>query len=201
MLRCLHTPLRLGALILLVSGLALSELRAQGNPMAEFIFGFSKAVNAVALSPDGRQAVSASQDNLLRLWDISTGLLLRTFDTQTGGTDSVAFSPDGRRILAGGNDARLRIWDVATGQGVAIDGHAGEVTSAAFVADGQQALSGSQGQDGQALGRGDRPDPQELRGAYRRRAFGGAVVRWQARAGGERGQDAQALGCRDGPTP
>ena len=143
MLRCLHTPLRLGALILLMSGLALSELRAQGNPMAEFIFGFSKAVNAVALSPDGRQAVSASQDNLLRLWDISTGLLLRTFDTQTGGTNSVAFSPDGRRILAGGNDARLRIWDVATGQGVAIDGHAGEVTSAAFVADGQQALSGS----------------------------------------------------------
>jgi murein L,D-transpeptidase YafK len=37
----------------------------------------------------------------------------------------------------------LRIWDVATGQGVAIDGHAGEVTSTAFVADGRQVLSGA----------------------------------------------------------
>ncbi len=143
MKRCLRTPLRLGALILLVSGLTAAQPGAQANSLSEFFFGYSKAVNAVALSANGRQAVSGSQDNLLRLWDTATGLLLRTFDAQTSAINSVAFSPDGRRILTGGNGNRLRLWDVAAGQAVTVmEGHTGEVLSAAFSPSGQQVLSG-----------------------------------------------------------
>ena len=96
MLRCLRAPLWLGALILLVSGLPAAQPGARANSLSEFVFGYSKAVNAVALSATGRQAASGSQDNLLRLWDVPSGLLLRTFDAQTSGINSVAFSPDGQ---------------------------------------------------------------------------------------------------------
>ena len=144
MLCCLRAPLWLGALILLVSGLPAAQPGARANSLSEFVFGYSKAVNAVALSATGRQAASGSQDNLLRLWDVPSGLLLRTFDAQTSGINSVAFSPDGHRVLTGGSDNRLRIWDVAAGQAITVmEGHAGEVLSAAFSPNGLLALSGS----------------------------------------------------------
>ncbi len=143
MARCIRTPLRLGVLISLLYALAVGQPRAEPNSITEAFFGYSKAVNAVALSANGRQAVSGGEDNLLRLWDTATGLLLRTFDTQTSGINSVAFSPDGRRILAACNDGQLRLFDVAAGEAVSIvEGHAGEALSAAFSPDGRQVLSG-----------------------------------------------------------
>src|SRR5438128_2288007 len=41
--------------------------------------GHSDRVRAVAFSPDGRTALSASDDHTLRLWDIATGKEVRTF--------------------------------------------------------------------------------------------------------------------------
>ena len=139
----LRSILRLEVLISLVCAIALGSARAEPRSITALFFGYSKAVNAVALSPDGRQAVSGSEDDALRLWDTATGLQLRTFETETSTTHSVAFSPDGHRILAGGNDGRLRLFDIATGEAVlTIEAHTGEVLAALFSPDGRQLLSG-----------------------------------------------------------
>ncbi len=136
--------LRLSVLLPILSVVALSSARAETNPVLALFWGYSKAVNAVAISPDGRQAAAASQDNALRLWDVTTGLLLRTFDAQTNGIHAAAFSPDGRSILTGGGDEKLRLWDIVTGQLVrTFEGHTGDVLSVAFASSGTQALSGS----------------------------------------------------------
>ena len=37
------------------------------------------AVNAVAVTPDGRRAVSASSDQTLRVWDLESGKEIATF--------------------------------------------------------------------------------------------------------------------------
>src|SRR4249920_1388402 len=66
--------LRLGLAITILSGAMAGALRADTDPVIGFFLGYSRAVNTVALSADGRQAVSAGQDNVLRLWDIPTGL-------------------------------------------------------------------------------------------------------------------------------
>jgi murein L,D-transpeptidase YafK len=136
--------LRLGLLLFLFCGVAGSSSRAQTNPALGFFLGYSKAVNAVAISANGRQAVAGSQDNVLRLWDTATGLLLRTFDTQTNGINAVALSPDNQLILTGGGDEKLRLWNLVTGQAVrSLEGHSGDVLAVAFSPSGQQALSGS----------------------------------------------------------
>ena len=144
MVRCRRSLLRLGLLLSMAPGLIVSVARADTNQAIAlgFFLGYSKAVNAVALS--GRQAVSGGQDNVLRLWDIETGLLLRTFDVQANRINAAAFSPDGREILTAAAD-RLRVWTVADGQAVrAMDGHTGEVLSAAFSSDGRKAVSGGE---------------------------------------------------------
>jgi WD40 repeat protein len=41
--------------------------------------GHSSYVNAVALTPDGNTAVSASRDKTLRVWDLANGNLVTVY--------------------------------------------------------------------------------------------------------------------------
>lgn len=113
--------------------------------------GHAGSVESVAFSPDGRWALSGSEDHTLRLWEVATGREVRTFAGHIGGVGAVAFSPDGKWILSGGTDGTLKLWDVATGRErrsfagrTTGTGHAGAVWSVAFSPDGQSALSGSE---------------------------------------------------------
>jgi predicted NACHT family NTPase len=101
-------------------------------------------VNSVAFAPDGRTALSASDDTTLRLWDLAVGSTLRTFEGHTIGVESVALASDGRVALSGSGDNTLKLWDVATARRLrTFEGHGGDVTSVAFAPDGRTALSGS----------------------------------------------------------
>lgn len=72
--------------------------------------GHSVGVSSVAFSPDGRFVITGSDH--VRLWDITSGGLLRSFGGLTG---VVAFSPDGRFVMsAAGNFVSL--WDASTGK-------------------------------------------------------------------------------------
>ncbi|KAF5366324.1 hypothetical protein D9757_012929 [Collybiopsis confluens] len=103
-------------------------------------------VQSVAVSPNGDQVVSGSNDNTVRIWNVQTGQQIG--DPLHGHTDwvtSVAFSPDGQQVVSGSFDETVRIWDVQTGQqiGDPLHGHTSQVTSVAFSPDGQQVVSGS----------------------------------------------------------
>ncbi len=82
-------------------------------------------VYSVAFSPDGSilAAVSESgnfwekKDDVVRLWNVETGILLHTLEGHSGNVYSVAFSPNGQTLLSrSGNPSTYYLWDVATGE-------------------------------------------------------------------------------------
>ena len=110
--------------------------------------GHTDEVLAVALSPDGRTALSASTDRTLTLWDLATRKKLRSFTGHGGDVSSVVFSSDGRFALAGVDTrfgpGEMKLWDVATGKEVRnFRGHEHPVYSVALSPDSRLALSGS----------------------------------------------------------
>jgi hypothetical protein len=99
----------------------------------------------VALTPDGRTAVSGGWDGTLQVWDLVAGMCLRTFPGHTGRVTAVAVTPDGRTAVSAREDRTLRVWDLAGGRCVGtLEGHAGPVWSVAVTADGRGAVSGGQ---------------------------------------------------------
>ena len=107
--------------------------------------GHTDYVSSVALSVDGRWALSGSRDNTLCLWELSSGKCLKTLG---GGTavSSVALSADGRWALSGGceGDNTLRLWELSSGKCLkTFEGHTSDVLSVTLSADGRWALSGS----------------------------------------------------------
>ena len=66
-------------------------------------------VRSVAFSPDGRTLVSGSEDDTLKLWNVSSGRELRTFIGHSDPVTSVAFSPDGKTVLSGSNDKSIKL--------------------------------------------------------------------------------------------
>jgi WD40 repeat protein len=79
--------------------------------------GHGGGVMTVAISPDGRLAISGEHGAGPRaavLWDVATGKELRRLQGHTTGIHSVAFSHDGKRVLTAGKD--LRLWDLETGR-------------------------------------------------------------------------------------
>lgn len=104
----------------------------------------SASVWAVALSGDGRWALSGNSDSNLWLWDVTTGQCLRTFAGHNTSVDSVALSADGRWTVSGSPDNTVRLWELATGRCLRIfEGHTHVVNSVALSASGRWVLSGS----------------------------------------------------------
>jgi WD40 repeat protein/tRNA A-37 threonylcarbamoyl transferase component Bud32 len=101
-------------------------------------------VETVAISADGRIALTGSNDGTARLWEVATGRSLGPPLAHRDAVRAVAFSPDGRTALTGSYDHTARLWDVATGlaRGAPL-AHGGNVTTVAFSPDGQMALTGS----------------------------------------------------------
>jgi WD40 repeat protein len=106
--------------------------------------GHQDWVGAVAVTPDGRSALSGSDDCTLKLWDLATGQPRLTFTGHAGPVHAVAIVPDGHHALSGSSDSTLRLWDLTTGQPLLVFAeHEGPVYALAITPDGRYALSGS----------------------------------------------------------
>lgn len=73
--------------------------------------GHTDAVWSIAVSADGRFAVSCGND-AVRMWDLVTGACLRTLTGHSGLVTSVAMSGEGRTAVSSGED-KIRVWDLA----------------------------------------------------------------------------------------
>jgi WD40 repeat protein len=82
------------------------DLKSDRNVRTLIGHGHTSAVTAVAVTPDGLQAVSGSYDGTLRLWNLESGKEIATF-TGEGGMNRCAITPDGQTIIAGESSGRV----------------------------------------------------------------------------------------------
>ncbi len=66
---------------------------------------------AVAVTPDGQCALSASDESSLRLWDLEDGAELAAFHADAA-IHCCAVSQDGKRTVAGDALGRIHVLDV-----------------------------------------------------------------------------------------
>ena len=98
---------------------------------------------AVAVSADGRTAVSGGGDGTVRVWDLAGTAAPRVLTGHDGAVRGVAVSADGRTAVSGGGDGTVRVWDLAgTAAPRVLTGHDGAVRAVAVSADGRTAVSG-----------------------------------------------------------
>ena len=110
----------------------------------------SKAVFGVVFAPDGRTLYSASDDHLLRAWDVRTGRELRRFRGHTGGVLAVALTADGKTLASAGRDGMVRLWEARTGRLThALTGPRGDVEALALSADGSRLAASGSGRSGE----------------------------------------------------
>ena len=69
----------------------------------------------MAFSPDSKRLASSSDDGTVRLWDVTTGELIRTLEGHAV-LHTIAFSRDGTRLIFAAEDRTIKLWDIRAGQ-------------------------------------------------------------------------------------
>jgi WD40 repeat protein/Cdc6-like AAA superfamily ATPase len=113
------------------------------------------SLDAVAMFPNRERAVSITNINTggdfskgmisqLALWDLKTGMRIRTLELSTGEITAAAVFPDGKRIITTSKDKTPQIWDLKTGECVeGPKGHTDWITDIKIFSSGEFAISGS----------------------------------------------------------
>jgi cytochrome c len=119
-------------LLPLASGPAQAQLRGHGGP-----------VRALAISPDGTQAVSGSFDTSAIRWSLTRNAAEQVLRFHDGAVNAVVLLRDGR-IATSGEDARIAIWRPGEPQPVTVlTGHEAPVVALAVSPDGTTLASAS----------------------------------------------------------
>src|SRR5262245_32253440 len=108
-------------------------------------FRHGHTISSVSFFPDNKRLVTASDDAVIRVWEIISGQQLMALPGHSAVVWSVAVSPDGRMLASGSADRTVKIWNALTGQEVGtLKGHKGEVAFVAFSPDGTKLATASE---------------------------------------------------------
>jgi len=116
----------------LVFGAAQAQLRGHGGP-----------VRALAISPDGSEAVSGSFDTSAIRWSLTRNVAEQVMRFHDNAVNAVAWLRDGR-IATAGADAHIAIWTPGKPEpDKVLDGHTGPIAALAVSPDGKTLASAS----------------------------------------------------------
>lgn len=115
------------------------------NLVSHLTLGHRDEVTCILFSPDGKQILSASKDNTVKLWDSENYCLLQSFEEHSRTVRSIAFHPNKKQIASGSDDETIKLWDINSGECLkSITGHLGAISYLVFDRKGTQLASGSE---------------------------------------------------------
>jgi len=92
--------------------------------------GHGGPIAAIATTPDGRRALSASSDGTVRVWDVGTGVEIYTLSGHSEAVSAIAVTSDGKFAISGAEDGTIEVWDLETGKlHHSLDGHGDRVVA------------------------------------------------------------------------
>ncbi len=115
---------------------------ATGREMPK-LSGHTGWVKAVTFSPDSRLLASASNSGEVKLWDVNTGKEVYSASYPGERLDAITFDNDGKFLATAGTGQTIHLLNLSTKETRTLTGHAGEITSLAFVANTWVIASGS----------------------------------------------------------
>jgi WD40 repeat protein len=102
----------------------------------------SDTVFSLDFSRDGKLLASGAADKFMRVTELSSGKVVKTFEGHTHHVLCVSWKRDGRTLASAGADNVVKVWDFLTGERRKnIDGYGKEVTSVQFVGITDQAIT------------------------------------------------------------
>ncbi|MEP6957386.1 MAG: caspase family protein [Nitrospirota bacterium] len=105
------------SLVLASEGGGAPFLRELASGKETRLAGGGSGVTELAVMPDGRGLVAAMESGSAKLWDLSTGQLVRTFECSGGtGVRSVAVNDNAAFLATGCMDGSAWLWDVRIGR-------------------------------------------------------------------------------------
>jgi WD40 repeat protein/serine/threonine protein kinase len=98
-------------------------------------------VTALAFAPDGQTLASGHQYGFVKLWNTSTGALIRDVQGNTGGHHhvwSLAVSPDGTMLASSSTEGAIQLWSMPSGElKQSLTGGTVEISGVRFLHDGR----------------------------------------------------------------
>jgi WD40 repeat protein len=119
-------------------------LMGQCNQELAVLAGHKPVIAKVIFSLAGARIVTKSWDDTMRIWNATTGEMLKVFEGRENWGCPFSISPDDTRIAIAHEDNKARIWDLATLEPlVVLEGHQEYIRSVAFSRDGWYIVTAS----------------------------------------------------------
>ncbi len=105
---------------------------------------FEPEVNVIAWSPDGLHIATASNDDIVHVWNAKSMTEFAVLKPHYGKVRGIAWSPDGQYIATACDDKVIRLWKAdGIGEPVLLTGHVGELLGVAWSPGGERIVSAS----------------------------------------------------------
>ena len=85
------------------------------NNTAQTLAGHTDSIRSISCSPDSSKIVTGSDDNTIRIWNVTTNTCIHTLTGHTDKINSVSWSPNGKYIASSSDDSTIRIWNTTAG--------------------------------------------------------------------------------------
>ncbi len=117
---------------------------ADGSLVKEIAEAHSDTVFGLEFSPKGNKIASGAADKFVKIFDVASGKLERSFEGHTHHVLGVSWKYDSALIVSAGADNVIKIWDVETGeQKRTIQGFTKQMTSIRFLGNTPNVVAGS----------------------------------------------------------